>query len=41
MIPDTVLAGALWFGAFAIIAYWCWIDARKHEGAGYKGEDDA
>ena len=41
MTPDTVLIVALWIGGVAIIAYWCWIDARKHEGTGYKGEDDA
>ena len=40
MISNAVLIYALWFGAVALILYWCWIKAREDEGTGYKGEDD-
>ena len=38
MIPDAILIGALWIGTVSLIAYWCWTDARKDEGARYRGE---
>ena len=39
MSPDAALI-AIWFGAVALILYWCWIKAREDEGTSYKGEDD-